>query len=82
MKSTELIKKYPVQYLIWNLNPETGVFWVNLETLEENGFMDPWNNRISLKGARRERDSGGDILAYHLDVEYQGYPIELIVINE
>lgn len=82
MKSTELIQKYPVQFLIWNLNAETGVFWVNLETLEENGFMDPWNNRITLKDARRERNSGHDVVAYHLIIEHQGYPVELIVINE
>lgn len=82
MKTRELLNKYPMTFLVWNLNEDTGIFWSNLETLEDNGFLDPWGQKISLNGAQRQRNSVGDTVAFHIDSEFQGYPVSLVIMNE
>jgi len=83
MKTRQLLNKHPMTFLVWSLNEDTGIFWVDLTTLEDNGMMDPWGQRISLRKARREYNRGtGDIVSYHLESEIQGWPVELVVMNE
>lgn len=82
MKSRELLIKYPMTFLVWSLNEETGVFWVDLTTLEDNGMLDPWGKRFNLQGAKREKNSVNDTIAFHVNSEFQGHPVELIVMNE
>jgi hypothetical protein len=82
MKTRELLNKFPMTFLVWNLNEDTGVFWTDLTTLEDNEFRDPWGQRISLREARRQRNRVNDVVAFHIDSEFQGHPIELIVMNE
>jgi len=82
MKASELLKKWPAKFLVWNLNEDTEVFWTDTQTLEENGFLDPWGQRISLQSARRVKDRWGDLREYRIESEFQGYPIELVIINE
>lgn len=82
MKTRQLLNKYPMTFLVWSLNEDTGIFWVDLTTLEDNGMLDPWGQRISLRGAKREYNRVNDVISYHLDSEIQGYPVELVVMNE
>lgn len=85
MKSREMLDKWPMKFLVWNLNEDSGVFWTDLTTLEDNGegvLMDPWGQRISLRGAKRKLNGGGDTIEFHITSEFQGYPVELVVLNE
>lgn len=82
MKSIELLDKYPVQFIIWNVNFDTGIFWANLSDLEDNGFFDPWGQRINISIAKKIRNRLGEITQYHLIGECQGYPVELAIVNE
>ena len=82
-----MLDKWPMQFLIWNLNEDTGIFWTDLSTLEEhddmvNGLRDPWLQKINLRQAKRKLNGGGDIIAFEVESEYQGYPTTMIVINE
>jgi hypothetical protein len=82
MKPLELVKKYPPQFLIWNLNENTGIFWVNLETLEESGFLDPWAKKFNFDDGRAMRNNVNEITEWHFRTDIQGYPVDLIVVNE
>jgi len=82
MKSRELLSKYPMTFLVWSLNEDTGVFWVNLTTLEDNGFFDPWGQRVILKTAQKVKNRWDEVTEFRIESEFQGYPIELVVINE
>lgn len=82
MKTTELLKRYPQSNLVWNLNEESGVFWTELTVMEDNGFTDPWGQRFNLRQAKRIPNSAGDTVEFRFISEYQGYPIELSIINE
>ncbi len=82
MKSRELLNKYPMRFLVWNLNEDTGVFWSDLTTLEDNGFFDPWGRKLSLAGSRRNKNSVGDTISYTIESEFQGYPVEIVIMNE
>ena len=83
MKTKEMLQKWPARFLVWNLNEDTGILWTELTTLEDNGFFDPWGQKIALKGARRVTDRlSGDVVEYHIETEFQDYPVELIVTNE
>lgn len=82
MKSTELLKKYPQSFLIWNLNEETSVFWTELSILEDNGLRDPWGQKITLRGAKRVSNSANDVVEFRIIADCQGYPVELSIINE
>jgi len=85
MKAREMLNKWPMAFLVWNLNEDTNVFWSDLTTLEDNGegvLMDPWRQRINLRSAKRQLNGGGDIIAYEVAGEFQGYPITLIIVNE
>lgn len=82
MKTRELLNTYPMTFLVWSLNEDTGVFWVNLETLEDNGFFDPWGRKINLREAKRIKNRWDEITEYRFESEYQGYPVEFTVINE
>lgn len=87
MKSRELLNKFPMRFLVWNLNEDTGVFWSDLSVLEDNdlegrGLLDPWEQKINLRHAKRITNGGGDVIEYHLTAECQGYPVELVILNE
>ena len=82
MKATELLKKYPQSFLVWNLNEDTGVFWTDLTTLEDNGFMDPWGQRFSLRSSKKVHNSAGDVIEFRTSADFQGHPVELSIINE
>ncbi len=82
MKIMELIRRYPIQFLIWNVNEDTEIFWSDISTLEDNGFYEPWHQRIDLRSAKRVLNSFGDIVEYRLWVEYQGLPVELVIMND
>lgn len=82
MKATDLLKKYPQTNLVWNLNEDSGVFWTELTTMEDNGFLDPWGQRFILRGAKRIPNGAGDIVEFRIVSDFQGYPIELSIINE
>ena len=82
MKATELLKKYPQTNLVWNLNEESGVFWSELAVLEDNGFTDAWGQRFSLRGAKKILNGAGDVIEFRIEMEFQGYPVSLSIINE
>jgi hypothetical protein len=82
MKVQELLNQYPQSFLIWNLNEDTGLFWTELTLLEDNGFMDPWSQRFSLRGSKPILNSAGDTIEFRIATEYQGYPVELSIVNE
>ena len=85
MKCRELLDKWPMQFLVWNLNEDTNVFWSDLSTLEDNNegiLLDPWAQRINLKTAKRITNSPGDTIEYQVSTEFQGYPIDLVILNE
>jgi hypothetical protein len=82
MKAKDLLERYPQSFLVWNLNEDTGVFWTELTILEDNGFLDPWSQRITLRSAKRIPNSAGDTVEYRLTSDFQGYPVELSIINE
>lgn len=82
MKATDLLKKFPQSNLVWNLNEDSGVFWTELEIMEDNGFTDPWGQRFTLRGAKRIPNGAGDTVEYRIISDFQGYPIELSIINE
>lgn len=71
-----------MQFLVWNLNEDTGIFWANLSDLDDNGCFDPWGQRINISTAKKIRDRAGETTQYHLIGECQGYPVDLIVMNE
>lgn len=77
-----MLKKSPIQFLVWNLNEDTNVFWSDITTLEDNGFLDPWGQRINVKSAKKQYNSVGDIIEYRLTTEYQDHPFELVILNE
>ena len=81
MKLRDLIKRYPISNVIWNVNADTDIFWSEISVLEDNGFADPWGQRINLKSGREVFDREGDILEYRLWSDYQGVPFELVVVN-
>jgi hypothetical protein len=82
MKAQELLIKHPPQFLVWNLNEDTGVLWTDLSLLEDNGFFDPWGQRINISTAKQIRNRLGDVTQYHVIAECQGYPVELVIVNE
>lgn len=86
MKATEMLKKWPMQFLVWDVNEDTNVFFAELSVLEENGegrLMDPWCQRLNLKSAKPVFNQSNDtVVGYRLFSEFQGYPIELSIINE
>lgn len=82
MKATDLLKKFPQSNLVWNLNEDTSVFWTEMTTMEDNGFADPWGQRFTLRGAKRISNSAGDTIEYRITSDFQGYPIELSIMNE
>jgi hypothetical protein len=82
MKATELLKKFPQSNLVWNLNEDSGVFWTELTIMEDNGFMDPWGQRFNLRNAKRIPNGAGDTVEFRIASEFQGYPIELSIMNE
>ena len=82
MKATELLKRYPQSNIVWNLNEDTGVFWTELTIMEDNGFLDPWGQRFSLRGAKKVPNGAGDTIEYRVSSEFQGYPVELSIMNE
>ena len=68
--------------MVWNLNEDTNVFWSDISTLEDNGFFDPWYQKIDLRMARKIRNSVNEIIEYHLVGDIQGYPIDIVIVNE
>jgi len=82
MKAREMLDKWPMQFLVWNLNEDTNIFWSDLTTLEDNGeglLLDPWRQRINLRSAKKQFNGGGDTIAYEVSSSFQGYPVELCV---
>lgn len=81
-----MLNKWPMRFLVWDLNEDTNLFFAELSTLEENGegvLQDPWGQRLNLRHAKKIFNSAGDtVLEYRFSSEFQGYPIELSVINE
>ena len=71
-----------MQFLVWNLNEETGVFWADVSILEDNGFLDPWGQKINLSTAKKVRNRVGDITQHQLLTECEGYPVELVIMEE
>jgi hypothetical protein len=85
MKARELLNKWPMVFLVWNLNEDTNTFWSDMATLEENSdgtLLDPWGQRISLLSATKKRNAYNDITEFHITSEFQGYPTTLIILNE
>lgn len=82
MKATDLLKKFPQSNLVWNLNEDTNVFWTELTVMEDNGFFDPWGQRFTIQGAKRIRNGADDTIEFRINSDYNGYPIELSVMNE
>jgi hypothetical protein len=81
MKIIDLVKRYPITNLVWNTNTDTDIFWSEFSTLEDNGFTDPWGQRINLKSGKKVFDREGDIIEYRLWSDYLGNPFELVVVN-
>ena len=75
------MKRYPISNLVWNANADTDIFWSEISVLEDNGFTDPWGQRINLKSGRKVFDREGDVVEYRLWSDYQGVPFELVVVN-
>jgi len=82
MKATDLLKKFPQSNLVWNLNEDTNVFWTDLTIMEDNGMLDPWGQRFTLRGAKKVPNAVGDTVEFRVSTEYQGYPVELSIMNE
>ena len=81
MKIIDLIKRYPITNLVWNVNEDTEIFWSEISVLEDNGFTDPWGQRINLKSGTKVFDSEGDVVEYRLWSDYLGNPFELVIVN-
>lgn len=86
MKAREMLNKWPMLFLVWSLNEDTNVFYCDLSVLEENGdglLLDPWEQRLNLKSAKRLTNASGDtVLEYRIETEYQGRPVSLSIVNE
>lgn len=81
MKLTDLVKRYPITNLVWNTNADTDIFWSEVSVLEDNGFYDPWGQRINLRSGKKVFDREGDVVEYRLWSDYQGIPFELVIAN-
>lgn len=72
-----------MQFLVWNLNEETGVFWSDLTILDDNGGFDPWGRKFSPEtDGKAIKNRYGEIVKYQIFTEIQGYPVEMLVLNE
>ena len=80
-----MLDKWPMKFLVWNLNEDNDVFWSDLTTLEDNGegvLLDPWGQKINLVSAAKKKNAYGDTTEFHITGEFQGYPTSLIILNE
>ncbi len=71
-----------MQFLVWNLNDDTGIFWSEMSILEDNGFLDPWGQKINLNTAKKIRNKVGEVVQHELFTECEGYPVSLIIMEE
>src|SRR4051812_26242612 len=72
MKATDIVKHFPIDYLVWNLNEDTNIFWTELSSLEDNGMFDPWGRKLALGEGRRKTNRHSQIEHYQFHLEFQG----------
>ena len=82
MKAKELVTQYPPAFPVWEINEDTNIFWCDLSTLEDQGMKDPWGRKIRLNDGKKIKNSVQEITEYRLNTELEGYPVELVVVNE
>ena len=82
MKAIEMLKKNPQRFPSWNLNEDADIFWSDISALEDHGFFDPWFQRINIRSAKRNYNRVGEIASYTYTTEFNGYPFELVILNE
>ena len=86
MKAREMLNKWPMQFLVWDLNEDTNLFYAEMGVIEENAdgqLLDPWGQKLNLRNAKKVFNASGDtILEFRFSTEFQSYPVELSIINE